>query len=278
MSNKSINIKVIVDNSAAEGFVAEHGYSVFIDNGSDKVIFDCGQNEAFTYNVSRAGIELDQITKLVISHGHYDHTGAVKDVLSAVTNIRLYAHPNIFITRYSLHEGCEPRDISIRENQRKLLNDLPKNQVQLSTSSLQVSERIYLTGEISRVNDFEDAGGPFFLDTEKRVADLLSDDQSLCIKTDKGIVIITGCCHSGIVNTMEHVKSHFSQSIYMVIGGLHLVNAPNERIEKTIDAFRQFGIDKIIPCHCTGDNAIKLMQSELGDIVVPGYAGMEIEL
>ncbi len=278
MSDKPITIKIIVDNNAADKFLSEHGFSVYIENGTDKIIFDCGQSDAFIPNIATAGIDLADINKLVVSHGHYDHTGAIRDILNSSNNIALFAHPDIFETRYSIHAGKDPRNISIKNSQVNSLNDLPENQKHFSNGPVQISDNIYLTGEIARNNDFEDTGGPFYLDTEQNVADIIYDDQSLCIETVNGVVLLTGCCHSGIVNTMDHIQNFLDRNIYMVIGGLHLNRASKSRLKKTIKAFNDFGVERIIPCHCTGEEAVKVMRKELGDIVEPGYAGMEIEL
>lgn len=278
MIEHPITIKIIVDNNAADGFVAEHGFSVYVDNGLDHIIFDCGQGSAFKSNIKKLDIDLSGVSKLVISHGHYDHTGAVKDILCASRNIKFYAHPDIFENRYSIHNGGDPKNISVNSTQLQSVKDLPEQKIILDIVPTKISNNVFITGEISRSNNFEDTGGPFYLDKEKNVADLIYDDQSLCIETTKGIVLITGCCHSGIVNTMDQVKNYFDQNIYMVIGGLHLIHANNERINKTINAFSQYGVEKIIPCHCTGENAVKLMQRNLGNVVEPGYAGMEIKL
>ena len=273
-----ITIKVVVDNNAADGFMAEHGFSVWIDNGSDQILLDCGQGDALVHNLSLFGKSVADVSKLVISHGHYDHTGAIDKVLKSSKLLTVYAHTDIYEKRYSIHDGKPAKDISIKSEQRHLLQQFPTANKRLTNSPVEVSGQVFATGEIPRNTSYEDTGGPFYLDECKETPDLIYDDQSIYINTKNGAVLITGCCHSGIVNTMDYVTRVFNQNIHMVIGGLHLVNATDERINKTIDAFRQFGVEKLIPCHCTGEYAISRMQQELGNMIQPGYAGMQIDL
>ncbi|THB70212.1 MAG: MBL fold metallo-hydrolase [Gammaproteobacteria bacterium] len=278
MLDNGISLKIVVDNNASDGYLSEHGFSVLIDDGNQKILFDCGQGDAFKHNLAKFKVPLSQINKLILSHGHYDHTGSIDEIVSQSKAIDIYAHPDIFETRYSIHPGVEARDISIKQQQLEAIHSLPDEQKIISTDMVQVSEKVFITGEIPRNNTYEDTGGPFYLDKQKEAVDIIYDDQSVCMDTDKGLVILTGCCHSGIVNTMDHVKALFSKNIYMVIGGLHLVNATQERISRTIEVFGNFGVAKIVPCHCTGDNAIRLMQLEMGEMLQLGYAGMEINI
>ncbi len=278
MGTDSLKITIVVDNEAADGFRSEHGLAISIATGNETIIFDSGQGEAFLDNLSRLGLSLNQITKLVLSHGHYDHTGAVKDIVDGADYLSVYAHPDFAKQRYSIHAGKEPKDISINGEQKDALEQLPKEQAFLAKEPLEITANVYTTGEIPRVNRYENTGGPFYLDANKSVKDLILDDQSVCIKTNLGIVVITGCCHSGIINTLDYVSQLFDENIHMVIGGLHLNSASDQRVKHTIDSFRKHNVKKIIPCHCTGIDVVNRLKRELGSLVTPGFAGMEIDL
>ena len=102
----------------------------------------------------------------------------------------------------------------------------------------------------------------------------IDDDLALWIRTNQGLVVCLGCCHAGLVNTLHHVRTiSGTDRIRAIIGGLHLLNADDRRIEQTVDALRSFSPRAIIPCHCTGDNALALLLNALGERVVPGSAG-----
>jgi 7,8-dihydropterin-6-yl-methyl-4-(beta-D-ribofuranosyl)aminobenzene 5'-phosphate synthase len=134
---------------------------------------------------------------------------------------------------------------------------------------------INLTGAIPRETSYEDPGGPFYLDTKGERADPIDDDLALWIETAEGSIVCVGCCHAGVVNTLNHVKriSHGAR-IRAVIGGLHLVNASLERLERTIDVLRADLPDIIVPCHCTGDRALRALGAALGDRLSPCHAGL----
>jgi len=117
----------------------------------------------------------------------------------------------------------------------------------------QVCEGLRLTGPISRVNDFEETGGPFFRDRSCAEPDPLPDDQAAFIETLAGTVVILGCAHAGIVNTLRHVQSLTGgRPIHTVIGGMHLLNAGPERLDETVAELRRLDVKRLLPCHCTG--------------------------
>lgn len=278
MSVGNFKLSIVVDNEAAEGFIAEHGFSVCIENGDEKIIFDCGQSEAFLHNLSHLGLTLKQITKLILSHGHYDHSGSIKDIVTDADSVLLYAHPDVLLQRFSLHDGKPSKDISIKDVQKSAIKELPQDRVFLIKEPMEITENIFTTGEIPRINRLEDTGGPFYLDDKKSRKDLILDDQSICIKTESGIVLITGCCHSGIINTLNYVHQLFDQRVYMIIGGLHLSAASDERVTETISMLKKCNVKRIIPCHCTGAKVIQRLQRELGSKVTPGFSGMSVML
>ncbi len=278
MGTDSLKITIVVDNEAADGFRSEHGLAISIATGNETIIFDSGQGEAFLDNLSRLGLSLNQITKLVLSHGHYDHTGAVKDIVDGSDSLLVYAHPDFSMQRFSIHTGKPPKNISIDYEQIEAIEKLAADLVFLLKEPIEIAENIFTTGEIPRVNRYEDTGGPFYLDAKKSAKDLILDDQSVCIKTSLGIVVITGCCHSGIINTLDYVSQLFDENIHMVIGGLHLNSASDQRVKHTIESFRKHNVKKIIPCHCTGIDVVNRLKRELGSLVTPGFAGMEIDL
>ena len=120
----------------------------------------------------------------------------------------------------------------------------------------------------------ETEGGPL-RDPEARRPDPIEDDLALWLQTDRGLVVCVGCCHAGLVNTVNYIQQlNHGLNVHAIIGGLHLVNASNERLAHTIGALQSVKPDILIPCHCTGEQAVGKLRGALGDMVSPGAAGM----
>lgn len=275
MSKNRAEIAIIVNNvSDCPGLLSEHGLSMYIKAGQLRIIFDAGQEfSVFENNVHKLGVDLQSINTVVLSHGHYDHTGGLPGVLSACGVVDLYAHPGIWSTRYSVREDrIKSNGISL--NSYTAIKNLPQARLHLSEESVKLSDSVGITGFVPRVTEYEDTGGPFYFDKDGEKPDPISDDQALWIKTEKGVVVCAGCCHSGIINILRHVQEISGcDKIHAVIGGLHLVNAAEERIEKTIAALDEFQLDLIVPCHCTGAAATEIILNHFKERALVGAAG-----
>jgi 7,8-dihydropterin-6-yl-methyl-4-(beta-D-ribofuranosyl)aminobenzene 5'-phosphate synthase len=146
------------------------------------------------------------------------------------------------------------------------------------SGALWLSPRAGITGPIPREADFEDAGGSFFLDPQGMRADPVEDDLALWVSTDRGLVVCTGCSHAGLVNTLNYVRRFARQDkVRAVIGGFHLLNAGERRIEQTLTTLKTLSPERVVPCHCTGDRFVKLAVDALGGRVTPGRAGAVCE-
>jgi 7,8-dihydropterin-6-yl-methyl-4-(beta-D-ribofuranosyl)aminobenzene 5'-phosphate synthase len=155
----------------------------------------------------------------------------------------------------------------------------PENRVHWLNRPVALTNCIGITGPISRTNDFEDTGGPFFLDPEGRQADIIRDDVAMWLHTPAGLVICVGCCHSGLVNTLDYITARTGEKrIAMIIGGLHLLHSSPERLAKTVAALGGFSIGRIVACHCSGEEAVRYLQQHLAVEVVWGQAGMVIDI
>ena len=277
MSGSSYRIVVVSDNKARSPLQFEHGFSLWIEVGSRKVLLDCGQGMAFRENAGLLGLKTVEIDKLVLSHGHYDHAGSVEWVLRKASAAEVYLHPAAFLPRYSMHSGTA-RPVQMPGESMSSIIAHPDGLVHWTSSVRELGGGIGVTGPVPRRNGWEDTGGGFYLDTRGKKEDPIRDDMSLWFTTDEGLVICTGCCHSGIVNTLQYIiEITGEKKVRMVIGGLHLLNAGVERLEKTVAALNQMDIKEIYPCHCTGDRAVKYLSGHLAFPVIPGYAGLEIK-
>lgn len=264
MGASPIAITILVDNQAGPGLTTEHGFSLWIEGDGRHILFDTGQGPALPMNARTLGVDLRQTDMVVLSHGHYDHTGGIPHVLQVAPNANVYCHPGVVQPRYSLRNGS-PKPAHMPSASMAALDRLPEKHLRWTSEAVMLSENIGLTGPIPRQTTFEDTGGAFFLDPEARHADPIEDDLALWIKTDQGLVVCVGCCHAGIINTLTHVRRLSGVApIRAIIGGLHLLNADDRRLNHTLAAMQTIPIETVIPCHCTGDRAMDQLDAVMG--------------
>jgi len=277
MNSDCVSITVLIDNQVLDGLQAEHGLSFFIETTAGNIIFDAGQGGVLSDNAEFLNIDLLQSEFLVLSHGHYDHSGGVGDLLNLNPALKLFMHPDAMQKRYSCHHDCPVKDISMPEEVCRKIVGHPL--VIPVTGPREIVPGIWLSGEIPRKTDFEDVGGPFFLDPESHTADPIIDDLSLYIETASGLVVVPGCCHSGIVNTVKYIREISGiEKVKGIIGGMHLLHASEARLTRTCEEIAEWNPDFVIPCHCSGDGAVKAMRERLREVVQQGYAGLVIRI
>ena len=273
--NKTIKITTLIDNTASGDFLSEHGLSFWIEYGDRRVLFDTGQSDIIVKNAKLLNTNLVETNAIILSHGHYDHTGGLAAVLDIASKAKIYLHPTAIEPKFS-QKTAGAESIGMPEDAKKIIR---VRQVIWTEMPTRIFPGVTVTGQVPRINNFEDVGGAFFLDESCREPDELLDDQTLFIETAKGLVIIFGCAHAGVVNTLHYVaKLSGGKCIYAVIGGMHLLNASVGRIEHTIEAFKQYDVQKIGLAHCTGSKAVEKFKTAFPDQYFTCSVGMRIVL
>jgi 7,8-dihydropterin-6-yl-methyl-4-(beta-D-ribofuranosyl)aminobenzene 5'-phosphate synthase len=269
-------ITILIDNQAEAGLASEHGFSLGIQTADRYVLFDTGQGNLFANNARTLGVDLGKTDSLVLSHGHFDHTGGIPQLLHQAEKTHVYCHPSVVHPRYSIRNGTRVA-IQMPVASMASLDKLSFEKLHWIQQPCSLSETIGLTGPIPRRTSYEDTGGPFYLDPQGKRPDPIDDDLALWIRTDDGLVVCVGCSHAGLINTLNHVRElNNGLKIHTVIGGFHLLNASQARLKETIVALRALNPDRIVPCHCTGTAAVTTLSHAFGQRVSPGAAGMTI--
>ncbi|RQW83532.1 MAG: MBL fold metallo-hydrolase [Geobacter sp.] len=273
----NVKITILVDNYAGDGLAAEHGLSLWIETGNRRILLDTGQGAALAANAEKLGIDLSRTNALVLSHGHYDHTGGVSMVLRTASEVEVCCHPSAVIPRYGSDAG-QPKPLGMQAESMRALDCLPSQRINWIQEKRELFCDVGLTGYIPRNSEYEDTGGAFFLDPKLSRPDPIDDDMALWIRTQEGVVVCVGCCHSGLINTLNQALFQSGASrLRAVIGGFHLLNADDNRIENTVQALRFLSPELIVPCHCTGGRALETLKNAFGARVTAGFSGTTFE-
>ena len=270
---RRLRIAILVDDQATNGLTAEHGFSLWVEADDQRILFDTGLATALLTNADRMGISLNQTDHLVLSHGHDDHTGGIKDVLSRSPDVHVHCHPAAVLPRYT-KRGDQLVSLAMPAAARRALGDMPPERLDWTTGSRSLFPGVGITGPIPRLAHFEEAYGHYLLDADGTAVDQFEDDMALWLNTSEGLVVCVGCCHAGLVNTLNSARrcSHTSH-LHAVIGGFHLLRASDERLQCTLAALTELRPDLIIPCHCTGNRFVEALRLEFGGRVSAGRAG-----
>jgi 7,8-dihydropterin-6-yl-methyl-4-(beta-D-ribofuranosyl)aminobenzene 5'-phosphate synthase len=261
-----VKVTAIIENTSNKpGFYAEHGLSMLIEiileDEITKILMDAGQSTfAFLNNVQRLKIDLTEIDAIVISHGHFDHTGALLDILRKISKkITIIAHPNMFDKKYSSHTRL--RYIGVPFSKEDLQQ---KGILTLTKTPVKVSQSACTTGEINRISSSPLSNKLLVNKNEMLVKDELFDDQALIVNKKEGFIIIAGCAHSGIINTIYHAQKLANrEEVIAIIGGFHLIESSPEVIEETLMVLKTLNLNVVAPCHCSGFLAQKIFSDNL---------------
>ncbi len=266
-------ITCLVGNTAMPitGFWAEHGVSFLVEGEGGKLLFDTGQsNEVLAHNLVMFNEDLSDLDAVVLSHGHLDHGGGLATVSRLCPGVPLYAHSDAFANKHAKH-GDKIERIGLplsREEVKSRFN------LKLITEPTDVINGAWTTGEVERRSAFEPLHeGIFVKEGDELVPDKLMDDLSLVLETPGGPVVLLGCCHAGLVNTLWQIRKRQNANPRAIIGGVHLLRATPARLKQTAKVLEDFELELLSLGHCTGEDAIFYLRGILGDVVKPMYSG-----
>lgn len=276
----SIQITTLSENTAhTTRLLAEWGLSILVEADGHRILLDTGSSFSAAYNAIALGVDLSQIDKIVFSHGHFDHTGGLLHILKMMKRqTEVIAHPDIWAAKYGRRPGEKEQYAGV---------PFPKEAAESSGASFKltrepvwISENIVTSGEIPMLTEYEEIDPILYIKEKGELKpDPLWDDQALFIKCEKGLIIILGCAHRGVINTIKHAQKLTGiESIYAVIGGTHLVRASPQRMDLTIAELLSFGIQRLGACHCTGLAASAILAQTFGEAFFFNNAGTCITL
>ena len=273
-------LTILCENSVGVpfGVIGEHGFACHVETDRGDYLFDTGQGFGILPNALALGKDLRKIDAVMISHGHYDHTGGLPAVLKLRGRVPVHGHPDMFVERFIRFEG-KRRDIGI-PFRRSFLESLGAD-FQFGTGMTEVGPGVYLTGEIPRKTPFEKGDANMVaLTADGRTVDPdpILDDLSMVVDSDKGLILVLGCAHAGMVNIIEHVMARTGRDrIHAVIGGTHLGFSSARQFEETLEAIDRYHIERVGVSHCTGLEKASLLHARLKERFFFGCVGSVLE-
>ena len=273
-----VRITTLSENTANYGYLAEWGLSILVEVNETRILMDTGLSFSAVYNAQLMGIDLSTIDCIVLSHGHADHTGGLREVLKIKGEVEVIAHPDIWAAKHVQRnkEGVQYNGIPF------LREELESHgaRFNLVREPIHITENVMTTGEIPMFSGYEEIENNLFVKEAGTLhPDPLADDLALIIDTDFGLVVILGCAHRGVVNTLRYAQNLTGKElVYAAIGGTHLFRASEERLEKTIADIREIGIQRLGVSHCTGFRASARLAQEFEDIFFMNNAGTCVTL
>ncbi|HCL56631.1 MAG TPA: MBL fold metallo-hydrolase [Spirochaetia bacterium] len=274
-----MKITVLSENTVpvSFGLTGEHGLSFCIENQGKTFLFDTGQTGIAVSNAKKLGIDLKKTEAVVLSHGHYDHADGLEAVLKEIGHpVKIIAHPSVFDAKYIVSANSK-RYIGMKLR-KEFIEGFLKASFEFHKSFTEIFPGVYMTGEVPFTNPYEKI--PDALQVEKNgklEKDFFEDDNSLILESGKGLIVLLGCAHRGIINILSSVKEKLNQPIHAVIGGAHLHDTGNEQFDFVKNYLKKEKIALLAPSHCTGIPKIFELQKDLHEKVQPAFCGSVFE-
>ncbi len=277
--SKKLHITILKENSAqAQGLVPGHGLAIAVAARQHNVLFDTGPDDTVTHNAAMLSHDLRSTDTIVLSHGHYDHTGGLRAVLEEIGPVRIVAHPGIFDETFSGPSPAETHAIGIPED--RALYERLGGDFHLSEMPVKLSEELMATGRIPLLNpQYTTRAGLWRRGNSGIYPDDFRDDLALIARLDGCVVVLTGCAHTGLINILCKVRTITGgQEPLVVVGGLHLNAATDEQVIEVAHESRDMGVQTLMPGHCTGQQAMEVLADVFPGQVLPLTTGMMVDI
>lgn len=275
-----LSITTLSENTSSprRRLLAEWGLSILVEVDGFKVLLDTGQGISTVHNAGIMGIDLAQVDKMVLSHGHYDHTGGLQQVLARMNKeIDIIAHPEMWALKYAYFPRLERYEYIGIPFRREEMESLGASFI-LTAEPVWITDSVVTSGEIPMVTEYEEIDPKMCVkEGDEFRPDPLGDDQAVFIKTEQGLVVVLGCGHHGVINTLRHAQKLTGiDLVHTVIGGAHLLGVSEVQMELTVAELREFGIQRMGLCHCTGLWPQVRLAQEFGEIFFFNATGNRI--
>ena len=261
--NMELQITTLIENQPDDNaeLLCEHGLSLYIEADGKKILFDTGQSGDFMKNAGSLGKDLNTLDYCILSHGHYDHTGGLECLVRETSKLpKLVVGEEFFRDKYKAAGDGEYK-FNGNSFSQEYLEEIKADVLKVREDMIELSENILVFHHFEKHNDFEQINEKFCIKSgDGYIQDDFADEIAMGIRTKKGLVVVVGCSHVGIVNMIKTISDRTQMPIYAVIGGTHLVHGSEERIDRTIEVFQEMGIQMVAVSHCTGEDGIQKIQ------------------
>lgn len=273
----------LIENSKGDipELQAEHGLSILVEDNNTKILFDTGKTGTIVENAKILGVDLKDIDILVLSHAHYDHCGGVKRVLETYdVKPKLIIGKMFFENSDKYHYSDKVTNLDFAKKigytyvgidfDKKYLEDKGIEIIEASSNGImKISDNVFVFSNFEKKYDFEtQVSAMQYIKDGKYVTDTFEEEIALGIKTNDGLYILLGCAHPGFLNMVKTIEERTGEKIAGIIGGTHLSEANDERINKSIEELKKMNVKVLGLSHCTGEKAVNMLKTFLPDLFI----------
>ena len=277
------SVTIVVENTVprSRGLLGEHGLAMLVERDRDVLLFDTGQGQStLLHNLTALNVDPATVSTVVLSHGHFDHTGGLLQLAKAASGVTLCAHPDAFKPHYALQEtagGEVHAAVGLPYTKEQLISE-GANIMEVPDFAA-IADGVYVSGMVARPEGWKVLDEALVVKKgEGFVDDPFHDDMSMVLDTDSGPVLLLGCAHAGLEAIFTHMSNRGGwKTFHAVIGGTHLIAAKSpDDYANAVRLFDKYEVSLVMACHCTGEIAGRYLAQALGDRYLTGHVGRKL--